>query len=61
MYQNILDLNVACRAKRTGPYMNLNVACWAKRTGPYMNLNAHWKKRSLPAHAVGIYSGPAKG
>jgi hypothetical protein len=23
MYQNVLDLNVACRAKRTGTYINL--------------------------------------
>jgi hypothetical protein len=25
-----------------------------KRSGKYMYLNAHWKKRSLPAQAVGI-------
>jgi hypothetical protein len=31
-YQNVLDLNVAC---------------WAKRTGTYVNLNAHWKKKQL--------------
>jgi hypothetical protein len=29
MYQNVLDLNVAC---------------WAKRTGMYVNLNVHWKQ-----------------
>jgi hypothetical protein len=25
-----------------------------KRSGKYVYLNAHWKKRSLPAQAVGI-------
>jgi hypothetical protein len=25
-----------------------------KRSGSYVHLNAHWKKRSLPAQAVGI-------
>jgi hypothetical protein len=39
MYHNVLDLHVACRAKRTGMYINLN---------------AHRKKRSLPAHVVGM-------
>jgi hypothetical protein len=25
-----------------------------KRSGKYVHLKAHWKKRSLPAQAVGI-------
>jgi hypothetical protein len=35
--------------------------CRPKRTGTYVNLNVHWKKHSLPAQAVGIQIGPAKG
>jgi hypothetical protein len=41
-YQNVLDLNVACRAKRTQTY-------WYVR-----KFKCPLKKRSLPAHAVGI-------
>jgi hypothetical protein len=33
------------------PPAGLNVV---KCSGKYMYLNAHWKKRSLPAQAVGI-------
>jgi hypothetical protein len=33
------------------PPAGLNVL---KRSGTYVHLNAHWKKRSLPAQAVGI-------
>jgi hypothetical protein len=33
------------------PPAGLNVL---KRSGTYVRLNAYWKKRSLPAQAVGI-------
>jgi hypothetical protein len=43
MYQNVLDLNVACQAKCTQTYWHVRkFKCPLK------------KKRSLPAHAVGI-------
>jgi hypothetical protein len=41
-YQNVLDLNVACWAKHTQTY-------WHVR-----KFKCPLKKRSLPAHAVGI-------
>jgi hypothetical protein len=41
-YQNVLDLNVACRAKRNQTY-------WHVR-----KFQCLLKKRSLPAHAVGF-------
>jgi hypothetical protein len=41
-YQNVLDLNVACRAKRTQTYWHVH------------KFKCPLKKRRLPAHAVGI-------
>jgi hypothetical protein len=49
-YQNVLDLIVTCRAKRFQTYWHVRTfKCPLK------------KKRSLPAHALRIKIGPAKG